>query len=94
MSEIAPDPHKADVHALIESYDEIVRRALETIAHLENELAPARASGDDRYLRRVEKAIARCRSILAVIDEQVEPLLMDLRHNAAQLGFARDGKLV
>jgi hypothetical protein len=31
---------------------------------------------------------------LEVLDESVLPVLMDLRHNAAQLGSARDGKMV
>lgn len=88
------DPHKEDVRALIASYDEMVARVEATIARLEAELPAARASGDDRYLRRVERGLERSRALLALVDERMAPLLMDLRHNAHQLGVARDGKMV
>jgi hypothetical protein len=89
-----PDVHKRDVAAMIEAFDDLARRVERTIAQLELELEPARAGGDDRYIRRVERGLSQSRELLTLLDEDGLRLLMDLRHNAQQLVYAREGKMV
>jgi hypothetical protein len=91
---VPEDAHKADVAALIVSFDELVKNLERIIAGLEAELGPARAGGDERYLRRVERGLEWARSLLELLDERVLPTLGDLRHNAQQLVAARDGRMV
>jgi hypothetical protein len=93
--------HKADVAAVTAAYDELVARIEVMIKHLEEEHPAAKATGDYRYAYRVERGLAWSRALLDVIDDSahvvdgsLQQRLMDLRHNAHQLGIAHDGKLV
>ncbi len=83
-----------EVASIIEAFDGMVATIEAHLRELEAELPAAMASGDDRYVRRVERGMSWSRDLLGILETSVLDCIMDLRTTARQLGLARQGKMV
>lgn len=95
-----------EVAGIIGAFDGLVDAIEHHIASLETELPKASASGDHRYHHRVERGLEWSKSLLETLENDNAPSpslgsgrsvlerIMALRHNAKQLEYARDGKMV
>ncbi|MPZ14944.1 MAG: hypothetical protein GEU73_11070 [Chloroflexi bacterium] len=84
-----------EVAAIIEAFDALTAQVDRHIESLEAEQGTAEASGDPRYVQRIERGLSCARVLLDALEgDDVLEQIMTLRHNARQLGFAREGKIV
>lgn len=88
------DHSDAEVAAIIDAYDLLVSQVERHLEQLESESLQAEASGDSRYQFRVQRGIKWSRILIDTLDAQVLDHIQNLRHNAHQLGTAREGKMV
>ena len=90
------DEHQVKVANLIEACDVLAGLADTYLAQLEAEKPAAetmKTEGDPRYMRRVDKGIGQANQLNDLIDDLIE-LVGLIRHNHAQLEWAREGKMV
>jgi hypothetical protein len=83
-----------EIAAIIEALDDLVEQVERHLHSLKGEAVHANASGDPRYVWRVERGANTAQQLLDILDEEVQERVMLLRHNAHQLGYAREGKMV
>lgn len=83
-----------EVAAIIAALDKLVDAVEKHGSSLQAEQPAAHATGDPKYIERVDRGIGWTQELLDVLDDDVLERIGSLRHNARQLGVAREGKLV
>jgi len=83
-----------EVAAIIDAFDALMNSIEDHVASLDAELPTALASGDVRYIQRVDLGITRSKALLHVLETDALDWIMSIRLVARQLGYARDGKMV
>jgi hypothetical protein len=93
LRELLDDNDRA-VAGLIEAYDLLAQRADAYLERLKPQLDEANATGDPRYIGRVERGIGFTQTLIDLLDEGVLNVLMELRHSQHHIRLGREGKIV
>lgn len=88
------DQNDRDVAALLEAYDELVRRVEAYLSSLDWQHAAATAAGEAKYARHIDTGRRQARGLLDLLENDVLDGVINLRNNQHHIRMAREGKLV
>lgn len=90
----ALDRNDADVRAILDAYDELMRRAERYLRSLDEQHAVATAAGTAQLGRHIDAGRRHTRALIEALETDVLDKLIDLRNNQHHVRLAREGKLV
>lgn len=88
------DENHEAVARILEAYDELVDRAEHFREVLRPQLPEAEASGDSRWVGRVQRCMGSLEALIETLDNAALDSLMELRHYQHHIRVAKQGKMV
>jgi hypothetical protein len=88
------DQNDRDVAGLLETFDELVRRAEAYRDSLQRQLAEATAAGESMSPRHIERGSRQAGALVDLLEDTVLEALIDIRNNQHHVHMSRAGKLV